>query len=798
MDERERYIRAKYERREYYGPPSRDSLSRACKEMEMSIDQLPPGYMDGVDTSISTRTSTSSTNTGSTEASNAPMNPALLRRQQKKDAEIAEARAAEEAVERAERERQEAIVRAQAQAAAQAQALADAQARVFAQQNSAALNDIFGASSVPPVAINPVNSILSQFSSAPASTTNNTGSLFAGLSTSSTTPASSSTQPVSGFNFTNNSVVPNQSSTADLFAGTTIGGNSTPFASSFLPTTTNTNEPSATGFNFLGSSVASNVTPSFNQASVSGGDMFANLNTVSTNPTSAVVTSFPPVTAIPPPIFAPANNAATISSVFDEVSIIPEVTPVVVPSVPMVPSNDLRTPNPQDIVKPPPLHLHQNVGSTPISSNGSVNNNNQQFTFSSYDNQHQRGNNYSGISSYPSTTGSLTPSPDPSSALLPGIGNMGEAGTVLVQSVSHSELGSPATYRKLFSMPLPDSMDGIFVRQNIITQIHAKAASDLMAEFQSKQKALNEAFQTELQLLQNQLSKVTNSNGRPVGTNTISNTSVPTVNPIVSTPVLPSFVPPAPAPAPVSIPTAAATNLFSGMSTAEPPISNSSSTSSGFSFVPSTPSSTEPKRDIPANPFASVPSPAPTVSATIPTNPFQASSSFTSKEGPSKSFFESSSGNSGTDSFPSVPPPLPEPTEAPTLSSSMFGGLSVPSTVNTAATSSFSFTSTVPPTSTPSSFTSSSSNGSMFAGLSSSSESSISGSVNNSSTIPVNPFGTSSTSAPVSLTSKFTSYHAADDDDSPQGPPPAPPDEDEAVHTTAMSANAASVAALFQ
>jgi len=42
------------------------------------------------------------------------------------------------------------------------------------------------------------------------------------------------------------------------------------------------------------------------------------------------------------------------------------------------------------------------------------------------------------------------------------------------------------------------------------------------------------------------------------------------------------------------------------------------------------------------------------------------------------------------------------------------------------------------------------------------------------------------------------SYQSNDDDESPQGPPPAPPDDDDASHTNAMSANAASVAAMFQ
>jgi hypothetical protein len=98
MDERERYIRAKYERREFFGQPTKESLMRACVEVDMPFNSLPPNYITGVDTTAIVSNDVPGSNNQST-------NPALLRRQQKKDAEEGAIRKAAEDAERDSREK---------------------------------------------------------------------------------------------------------------------------------------------------------------------------------------------------------------------------------------------------------------------------------------------------------------------------------------------------------------------------------------------------------------------------------------------------------------------------------------------------------------------------------------------------------------------------------------------------------------------------------------------------------------------------------------------------------------------
>jgi uncharacterized membrane protein YgcG len=50
MDERERYIRLKYERGAYRAAPTRESLLRAAAEYDVSEAALGAGYMDGIAT----------------------------------------------------------------------------------------------------------------------------------------------------------------------------------------------------------------------------------------------------------------------------------------------------------------------------------------------------------------------------------------------------------------------------------------------------------------------------------------------------------------------------------------------------------------------------------------------------------------------------------------------------------------------------------------------------------------------------------------------------------------------------
>ena len=48
MDERERFIRSKYERRAWAGAPSKASLLRACLDLDVAPESLPAGYLPGI------------------------------------------------------------------------------------------------------------------------------------------------------------------------------------------------------------------------------------------------------------------------------------------------------------------------------------------------------------------------------------------------------------------------------------------------------------------------------------------------------------------------------------------------------------------------------------------------------------------------------------------------------------------------------------------------------------------------------------------------------------------------------
>ena len=103
MDERERFIRGKYERRMYYGAPSLATLRAACEDMEMRIETLPQTYMEGVDLSPLLAPPNDGSSSPNGGANNKP-NPALARRQAKK--------VADEEADRAKRDAEEARVRA--------------------------------------------------------------------------------------------------------------------------------------------------------------------------------------------------------------------------------------------------------------------------------------------------------------------------------------------------------------------------------------------------------------------------------------------------------------------------------------------------------------------------------------------------------------------------------------------------------------------------------------------------------------------------------------------------------------
>ena len=117
MAERATYIRAKYENRSYYGHPTKETLRAAAAECEMRLDQLPAGYLEGVNhlegeptaaAASSYNSSSASMASGSSESDGGKLNPAVARRLAKKREE-----------EEAERRRQ-GIVEAAATSAAQA------------------------------------------------------------------------------------------------------------------------------------------------------------------------------------------------------------------------------------------------------------------------------------------------------------------------------------------------------------------------------------------------------------------------------------------------------------------------------------------------------------------------------------------------------------------------------------------------------------------------------------------------------------------------------------------------------
>lgn len=132
MDDRERYIRLKYERQAFRAPPTRESLTRAAAEMDISIDALGPGYMEGIDTGSAT-----GSDTPSTPGVDKSTNPAVLRRQQKKAAEEAEAKAKVDAEANTARLAAEAAQRQ----AAEGQARLEEARRLEESQRSKALAD---------------------------------------------------------------------------------------------------------------------------------------------------------------------------------------------------------------------------------------------------------------------------------------------------------------------------------------------------------------------------------------------------------------------------------------------------------------------------------------------------------------------------------------------------------------------------------------------------------------------------------------------------------------------------------
>jgi hypothetical protein len=162
MEERERYIRAKYERREFFGQPTKESLMRACGEVDMPFSSLPPNYITGVDTTAVSQSDLS----GGGSNTNISTNPALLRRQQKKDAEEGAARKAAEDAERDARERASMEARLR---------LEQEQASIRATTSS--LGDLFGGTSShhPNQALqrtqNAANSILAQIKAPSKGTT---------------------------------------------------------------------------------------------------------------------------------------------------------------------------------------------------------------------------------------------------------------------------------------------------------------------------------------------------------------------------------------------------------------------------------------------------------------------------------------------------------------------------------------------------------------------------------------------------------------------------------------------------
>lgn len=277
---REKYIREKYERRLYCGPPTRASVIRACEAQEMSIDHLPPGYIDGVETTGSAISSSSRESDGSAHG-NRGANPALLRRQKKKEAEEMEERRKLELQQQQEVERLR-----QEEEAKKLENEAALKALLGPSVISTPSSDLFANLSVASKQnVTPVSDSALSFISAPPAASPSTSigtpggsnDLFMGLtpSTVDASPLPATTTPAaSGFNFLNTSAstpvptvptvstnaasllqaIPSAASTSSVTAGSTPPG-ATPAPS--LAT-------SASGFNFLNTSIdAATTSPAF-------------------------------------------------------------------------------------------------------------------------------------------------------------------------------------------------------------------------------------------------------------------------------------------------------------------------------------------------------------------------------------------------------------------------------------------------------------------------------------------------------------------------------------------------------
>jgi len=102
MNERLAFIRAKYEQRSFFGPPSAATLRAAAADCELRLEQLPAGYLDGVDHLASgggaaAAPAASGAAGGSAEADGGKVNPAVARRLAKKREEEEAARAVSDA-----------------------------------------------------------------------------------------------------------------------------------------------------------------------------------------------------------------------------------------------------------------------------------------------------------------------------------------------------------------------------------------------------------------------------------------------------------------------------------------------------------------------------------------------------------------------------------------------------------------------------------------------------------------------------------------------------------------------------
>ena len=331
MEERERYIRAKYERREFFGQPTKESLMRACGEVDMPFSSLPPNYITGVDTTAVSQSDLP----GGGSNTNISTNPALLRRQQKKDAEEGAARKAAEDAERDARERASMEARLR---------LEQEQASIRATTSS--LGDLFGGTSShhPNQALqrtqNAANSILAQFNAPSIGTTPFTaassmmtpcnafsqgpnlgagGNMFDSMNLSSSPATLPSFEQVSLFPAPQMMQPQPQS---NIFASMSVSTSSTtPSASTFsLPSVSQplpNNALSSTGFSFMGSAVVSNVqsfVPLGGEINVSPSLPTTTFNALQGSATPAVVSIPNKTAALSSFLDAVAADAATIAT----------------------------------------------------------------------------------------------------------------------------------------------------------------------------------------------------------------------------------------------------------------------------------------------------------------------------------------------------------------------------------------------------------------------------------------------------------------------------------------------------